>query len=61
VHLTLPTDFRIRRAGPQRLVLHYADLKPSDLQPIEGVPVSTAARAIRDAHASLPVLRSVIG
>lgn len=52
VHLTLPTEFRIRRAVPKRLALHYADLKPSDVQRVEGVPVTTAARAIRDAHAS---------
>lgn len=52
VHLTLPTAFRIRRAVPRRLTLHYADLKPSDIQRVEGVPVTTAARAIRDVHAS---------
>lgn len=52
VHLTLPTAFRIRRAVPKRLTLHYADLEPSDVQRVEGVPVTTAARAIRDAHAS---------
>lgn len=52
VHLTLPTALRIRRTVPKRLALHYADLKPSDVQKVEGVPVTTAARAIRDAHAS---------
>ena len=52
VHLTLPTAFRIRRAVPKRLALHYADLEPKDLHQVEGVPVTTAARAIRDAHAS---------
>ena len=52
VHVTLPTDFRIRRAVPKRLALHYADLRPKDVQQVEGVPVTTAARAIRDAHAS---------
>ena len=52
VHVTLPTEFRIRRAVPKRLVLHYADLKPKDVQRVEGVPVTSAARAIRDAQAS---------
>lgn len=52
VHLTLPTGLRIRRAAPKHLVLHYADLSPSDEQRVEGVPVTTPARAIRDAHAS---------
>ncbi|MBI1874658.1 MAG: type IV toxin-antitoxin system AbiEi family antitoxin domain-containing protein [Acidobacteria bacterium] len=51
VHVTLPVEFRIRRAVPKRLALHYADLKPTDVQKVEGVPVTTAARAIRDAHA----------
>lgn len=52
VHVTLPMDFRIRRAVPKRLSLHYADLKPREVQQVEGVPVTTAARAIRDAHAA---------
>jgi predicted transcriptional regulator of viral defense system len=52
VHVTLPTEFRIRRAVPKRLALHYADLTPKDVQRVEGVPVTTAARAIRDAHAT---------
>lgn len=63
VHVTLPTEFRIRRAVPKRLALHYADLRPKDVQQVEGVPVTTAARAIRDAHAShlgLALIRQAI-
>ena len=52
IHVTLPAGFRIRRAVPGRLALHYADLPPNDVQHVEGVPVTTPARAIRDAHAS---------
>lgn len=52
IHLTLPAGLRIRRVPPKHLVLHYADLEPADLQRVEGVPVTTAARAIRDAHES---------
>jgi predicted transcriptional regulator of viral defense system len=52
VHVTLPTGLRIRRAVPKRLALHYADLTPKDVQQVDGVPVTTAARAIRDAHAT---------
>ena len=52
VHVTLPTGLRIRRVVPKRLTLHYADLTPQDVQQVEGVPVTTAARAVRDAHAS---------
>ena len=52
VHLTLPTAVRIRREVPKGLVIHYADLPPADVERVEGVPVTTPARSIRDAHAS---------
>ena len=52
VHLTLPTVFRIRREVPKALVIHYADLAPTDVERVKGVPVTTPARSIRDAHAS---------
>jgi predicted transcriptional regulator of viral defense system len=52
VHITLPTTLRIRRTPPDYLVLHYADLEPQEVQQIEGIPVTTAERAIRDVHAS---------
>ena len=51
VHVTLPT-VRIRRQVPKGLVIHYADLAPEDVERVEGVPVTTPERAIRDAHAS---------
>ena len=52
VHITLPHKLRIRRATPQHLILHYTDLDPQDVKQLEGVPVTTAARTIRDVHAS---------
>lgn len=52
VHITLPTTLRIRRKPPEFLALHYADIEPQDVQQIEGIPVTTAERAIRDVHAS---------
>jgi predicted transcriptional regulator of viral defense system len=52
VHLTLPTTIRLRREVPKVLAIHYADLAPSDVERVEGVPVTTPARSIRDAHAS---------
>ncbi len=52
VHVTLPTSVRIRREAPKALVIHYADLAPDDVERVEGVPVTTPARSIRDAHAS---------
>ena len=52
VHITLPPALRIRRAPPGQLVIHYAHLDPTDVQIIEGIPVTTAERAIRDVHAA---------
>jgi len=52
VHVTLPTTVRIRREVPKGLVIHHADLGPADVERVEGVPVTTPARSIRDAHAS---------
>lgn len=52
IHVTLPTSVRIRREVPKRLVIHYADLTGEDVETVEGVPVTTPARSIRDAHTS---------
>jgi predicted transcriptional regulator of viral defense system len=52
IHLTLPANVRLRRQVPKTLVIHYADLAPDDVERVEGVPVTTPARSIRDAHAS---------
>lgn len=51
VHVTLPASARIRRVVPRHLVLHYAALEPDEVQEIEGVPVTTPERTIRDVHA----------
>ena len=58
IHLTLPATVRLRREVPKVLVIHYADLAPDDVERVEGVPVTTPARSIRDAHASHLGLRS---
>lgn len=52
IHVTLPTGVRLRRAVPKMLVIHYADLGPDDVETVEGVPVTTPVRTIRDAHTS---------
>lgn len=51
VHVTLPTTVRIRREVPKGFAVHYADLAPAEVERVEGVPVTTPARSIRDAHA----------
>ena len=52
IHLTLPASVRLRRQVPKALVIHYANLAPGDVERVEGVPVTTPSRSIRDAHAS---------
>lgn len=51
VHLTLPAGTRVRRTVPRHLVVHYADLPSGDVQEVEGIPVTTPERTIRDVHA----------
>jgi predicted transcriptional regulator of viral defense system len=51
VHVTLPSAARVRRVVPRHLVVHYADLGPDDVREVDGVPVTTPERTIRDAHA----------
>ena len=50
LHITLPPEMRVRRKPPASLVLHYAHLNPADIQIVEGIPVTTAERTIRDVH-----------
>lgn len=52
VHVTLPVGGRIRREPPKGPVIHYANLEPDEIERVEGVPVTTPAKSIRDAHAS---------
>jgi hypothetical protein len=37
---------------PRGLVIHLADLATDEVERVEGVPVTTPARSIRDAHAA---------
>lgn len=52
IHITVPRSHRTRRAVPAQYVIHRQDLEPGDVTRHEGIPIVTAARAIRDAHAS---------
>lgn len=52
IHIILSPDLRLRRTVPPQLVLHFALLAPDDVQVVEGVPVTTPARTIRDVHAA---------
>lgn len=52
VHITLPPSIRIRRAVPGSYVVHHAVLPADDVMTVEGVPVTTPQRTIRDVHAA---------
>jgi predicted transcriptional regulator of viral defense system len=51
IHVTVPKKMRVRRSVPRQYVLHHADVAPFDTTLVEGIPVTTAARTIRDCHA----------
>lgn len=52
IHITVPRSHRTRRTVPAQYVIHRQDLDSGDVTSHEGIPIVTAARAIRDAHAS---------
>ena len=63
IHVTIPPGHRIRRARPPGPVLHWAALPEEGIGFVEGVPVTKAARAIRDcaqAHLGAALLRQAI-
>jgi predicted transcriptional regulator of viral defense system len=49
IHITVPKGHRPRREVPAAYVLHHADLATSDVARLEGVPIVTPERAIRQA------------
>lgn len=52
IHITLPRRFRIQRTVPKWLMIHRADLPAADTEILEGIPITTPERAIRDCHAA---------
>lgn len=57
LHMTVPKTFRRSTAVPKVVALHMADLPPSDIQQIDGVPVTKALRTMTDvlAWSEVPV------
>lgn len=51
IHVTLPPGHRIRRAVPPLYRFHHEALTPGDVALLEGIPIVTPARAIRQAAA----------
>lgn len=63
IHITLPPPMRIRRAVPRYLTIHRAELAPSEVTVMDGVPVTTPERAVRDAkaaHVGTAIVRQAI-
>jgi predicted transcriptional regulator of viral defense system len=48
IHITVPTDHRVRRGVPALYVLHRRDLADEDVTLHEGIPIVTPYRAILD-------------
>lgn len=48
VHITVPADFRVQRAVPGYLIVHRGDLPSEDVTRLDGMPITTPARTIRD-------------
>lgn len=53
IHVTVPSGHRVRRREPPAgVVLHHADLADEDVGSVEALPVTRAARTIRDCAAA---------
>lgn len=52
IHITVPSDVRIRREVPPYFAIHRASLRPDEIRKVDGIPVTTPERALRDAAAS---------
>lgn len=52
LHMTVPKTFRRSAAIPKSVVLHIADLPPSDIEQIDGVPATKALRTLIDVAVS---------
>jgi len=52
VHITVPTGYRVQREIPKYLVVHHAELDTDEVTALEGMPIVTPERAIRDGIAA---------
>lgn len=63
VHITVPIGFRVQRTIPSYLVVHHKDLPSDDVRRLEGMPITTPLRTIRDcieAHLGPALVRQAI-
>lgn len=52
IHVTIPSDARIRRDVPPYLTIHRAMLPPEDIRKVDGILVTTPEKSIHDVAAS---------
>jgi predicted transcriptional regulator of viral defense system len=52
VHMTVPRSFRRSAPIPRALVLHWAYVPPSDIDLVDGLPVTQALRTLLDVAAT---------
>lgn len=52
IHITVPRTHRILRGVPSLYVVHRADLAPHEVEHVDGIPVTSPARTLRDCHAA---------
>jgi predicted transcriptional regulator of viral defense system len=50
IHITVPRSHRILRSVPSMYVVHRADLAPREVEYVDGIPVTSPVRTLRDCH-----------
>lgn len=52
IHVTVPAAHRVQRRVPALYVLHRAELDVAEVTAVEGIPIVTPARAVRECAAA---------
>lgn len=52
IHVTVPAKHRVMRRIPAIYELHRADLPHGEVEHVDGIPVTSPSRTIRDCHAA---------
>jgi predicted transcriptional regulator of viral defense system len=63
IHLTVPATHRLRRPPPAGYRIHHGDLRPDEITGLEGLPITTVVRTLRDcreAHLGPALLRQAL-
>lgn len=53
IHITVPTKYRISRAGGEHYAIHHADLADGEVIRLDAVVVTTIARTLQDAASTV--------